>query len=94
MVAGEVRSGANGNLVTTYESSAEHYSDDGSDWGWVPGVPDDDDLWANPYLTVTPLSALGLGADFEVQPGTLREASHALDRPSTQPECRQAGRGR
>jgi hypothetical protein len=73
-----------GNLVTTYESSAEHYSNDGSDWGWVPGVPDDDDLWANPYLTVTPLSALGLGADFDVQPGTLREASHALDRPSSQ----------
>jgi hypothetical protein len=73
-----------GNLVTTYESSADYYSNDGSDWGWVPGVPDDDDLWANPYLTVTPLSALGLGADFDVQPGTLREASHALDRPSSQ----------
>jgi hypothetical protein len=73
-----------GNLVTTYESTAEKYDTDGSDWGWVPGVPDDDDLWANPYLTVTPLSALGLGADFEVAPGTLREAAHALDRPSSQ----------
>jgi hypothetical protein len=73
-----------GNLVTTYESSAGTYSDDGSDWGWVPGVPDDDDLWANPFLTITPLSALGLAADFELRPGTLREASHALDRPSGQ----------
>lgn len=73
-----------GNLVTTYESTADKYSDDGSDWGWVPGVPDDDDLWANPYLTVTPLAALGLSTDFEVQPGTLREASHALDQPSGQ----------
>jgi hypothetical protein len=50
----------------------------------VPGVPDDDDLWANPFLTITPLSALGLAADFELRPGTLREASHALDRPSGQ----------
>ncbi|MBC2931784.1 WXG100 family type VII secretion target [Nocardioides sp. zg-1228] len=73
-----------GNLVTTFESTAAKYSDDGSDWGWVPGVPDDDDLWANPYLAVTPLAALGLSADFEVQPGTLREASHALDKPSGQ----------
>lgn len=73
-----------GNLVTTYESSAQHYDDDGSKYGWVPGVPDDDDLWANPFLTITPLAALGLSADFEVRPGTLREASHALDRPSSQ----------
>jgi hypothetical protein len=73
--------------VTTFESTADSYSDDGSDWGWVPGVPDSDDLWANPYLTRTPLSALGLGADFEVQPGTLREASHALDRPGTMLEA-------
>jgi hypothetical protein len=76
-----------GTLVTTFESTADTYSDDGSDWGWVPGVPDSDDLWANPYLTRTPLSALGLGADFEVQPGTLREASHALDRPGTMLEA-------
>ena len=73
-----------GTLVTTYESTAEQYDDDGSTYGWVPGVPDDDDLWANPFLTQTPLSALGLSADFDVQPGTLREASHALDRPSSQ----------
>lgn len=73
-----------GNLVTTYESTADTYSDDGSDWGWVPGVPDDDDLWANPYLTMTPLSALGLSQEFAVRPGTLRDASHALDRPSSQ----------
>jgi uncharacterized protein YukE len=73
-----------GNLVTTYESSADYYDNDGSDWGWLPGVPDADDLWANPYLTLTPLSALGLGGDFEVRPGTLRQASHALDRPSSQ----------
>ena len=73
-----------GNLVTTYESTARQYHDDGSRFGWVPGVPDDDDLWANPFLTQTPLSALGLSADFDVQPGTLREAAHALDRPSSQ----------
>ena len=73
-----------GNLVTTYESTARQYDDDDNPVGWIPGVPDDDDLWANPYLTVTPLSALGLSGDFEVRPGTLREASHALDRPSGQ----------
>lgn len=73
-----------GQLVTTYESTAEKYDNDGSRFGWVPGVPDDDDLWSNPYLTLTPLSALGLGEDFEVQPGTLRQASHTLDRPSRQ----------
>jgi len=73
-----------GNLVTTYESSAETYDDDGRSYGWVPGFKDDDDLWANPFLTMTPLSALGLSEDFEVQPGTLRQASHALDRPSSQ----------
>ncbi len=73
-----------GQLVTTYESTAQKYDNDGSDFGWVPGVPDDDNLWANPYLTMTPLAALGLGADFDVQSGTLRQASHALDRPSLQ----------
>ena len=82
MVEGVVQ--VDGTLVTTYESTAGTYSHDGSDWGWVPGVPDADDLWANPYLTVTPLSSLGLSGDFEVWPGTLRQASHALDRPSGQ----------
>ena len=73
-----------GNLVTTFESTADTYSDDGRSYGWIPGFADDDNLWANPYLTVTPLSALGLSEDFEVRPGSLREASHALDRPSGQ----------
>ncbi len=73
-----------GQLVTTYESTARQYDDDENPVGWIPGVPDDDDLWANPYLTQTPLSALGLSEDFDVQPGTLREASHALDRPGDQ----------
>lgn len=73
-----------GQLVTTFESTADTYSDDGSSFGWVPGVPDDDELWANPFLTRTPLSALGLSADFEVRPDTLRQASHALDRPGGQ----------
>ena len=73
-----------GNLVTTYESSAEHYDDDGSDWGWSPVCRDDDDLWANPYLTITPLSALGLGADFDVAARHPARGVHALDRPSDQ----------
>lgn len=74
-----------GNLVTTFESTAEKYDDDDDrSYGWIPGFKDDDDLWANPFLTQTSLSALGLSADFEVQPGTLRQASHALDRPSSQ----------
>ena len=73
-----------GQLVTTYESSAAKYDDDDRKFGWLPGRADDDDLWSNPYLTLTPLSALDLGEDFEVQPGTLRQASHALDRPSRQ----------
>ena len=72
-----------GNLVTTYESTAEQYDDDGRRTGWLPFRADDDDLWANPYLTVTPLSALGLGHDFDVRPGTLRQASDELDRPAS-----------
>ncbi|MGL4177980.1 MAG: hypothetical protein ACRCSN_18125, partial [Dermatophilaceae bacterium] len=73
-----------GQLVTTYESTAQTYSDDGTTWDWFSGASDDDDLWANPRLTMTPLAALGLSEEFEVQPGTLRQASYALDRPTGQ----------
>ncbi|MGL4176419.1 MAG: hypothetical protein ACRCSN_10115, partial [Dermatophilaceae bacterium] len=41
-----------GQLVTTYESTAQTYSDDGTTWDWFSGASDDDDLWANPRLTM------------------------------------------
>ncbi|WP_426245422.1 WXG100 family type VII secretion target [Nocardioides sp. LHG3406-4] len=74
----------NGDLVVTYESGAEEYDHMKSgDWGWLWGVPDDDSLWANPYMTRTPLSDLGLTEDFEVEPSTLTKAANDLDSPAS-----------
>lgn len=65
-----------GELIVTYESGAEEFDHairGTSGWWW--GVDDYSDLWANPHMTRTPLSELGLGEDVEVQPGTLTEAA-------------------
>ncbi|KGN42337.1 type VII secretion target [Knoellia aerolata] len=59
-----------GEIVATYESGADAYGPDGSD---------DDDLWANPYMTRTSLEALGLSEDIEVSPESLRGAATDFD---------------
>ena len=59
-----------GEILTTYESGADHYGPDGSD---------DEDLWANPYMTRTSLEALGLSEDIEVDPESLKGAAKDFD---------------
>ncbi|WP_248581171.1 hypothetical protein [Nocardioides sp. InS609-2] len=72
-----------GELVVTYESGAEEYDHMEGNFGWLWGVDDEDSLWANPYMTRTPLSELGLTEDFEVEPATLEKAAHNLDSPAS-----------
>lgn len=65
-----------GNLVVTYESGAEEFDHAiarTSGWWWL--LDDYRDLWANPYMTRTPLADLGLDEDVEVEPGTLLGAA-------------------
>lgn len=65
-----------GELVVTYESGAEefdHATPGNSGWWWL--LDDYRDLWANPYMTRTPLSELGLAEDVEVEPGSLTSAA-------------------
>lgn len=69
-----------GQLITSYESAAEEYSESSANGlGWWWGVPDhyvDETLWANPYYTRTPLDALGLAPeDFTVETESLRSAA-------------------
>jgi len=59
-----------GQIIATYESGADYYGPDGSD---------DDDLWANPYMTQTSLADLGLSEDIDVSPESLRGAAADLD---------------
>ncbi|GGB78969.1 hypothetical protein N798_01805 [Knoellia flava TL1] len=59
-----------GEILTTYESGADHYGPDGSD---------DEDLWANPYMTRTSLEALGLSEDIDVDPESLKGAAKDLE---------------
>ncbi|KGN37864.1 hypothetical protein [Knoellia subterranea] len=47
-----------GNIIATYESGADYYGPH------ADSSVDDDDLWANPYMTKTSLEALGLSPDF------------------------------
>lgn len=69
-----------GQLYVTYESGAEKFDDAGTGGaGWLWGVPDDDGLWAMRNLTTTPLSALGLEPEVEVEPATLRSASGDME---------------
>lgn len=72
-----------GNLVTTYESGAQEFDhvEGGSLWERLTGKTDD--LWANPFMTVTPLSELGLSADdVEVDPPSLVEGARVLEDPA------------
>ena len=72
-----------GELVVTYESGAEEFdhaiAHTGELW-WR----EDAELWANPHMTRTPLSELGLsdGQEFEVEPATLSAAAGELAGPS------------
>lgn len=59
-----------GEILTTYESGSDHYGPDGSD---------DEDLWANPYMTRTSLDALGLSEDIDVDPESLKGAAKDFD---------------
>lgn len=62
-----------GNILTTYESGADYYGPH------ADSKVDDDDLWANPYMTKTPLDALGLSEDVEVSTESLKGAASDLD---------------
>lgn len=65
-----------GGLITTYESGAgkfDHAATLNSGWFW--GLDDYRDLWANPHMTRTPLSELGLTGEVEVEAPTLSSAA-------------------
>lgn len=62
-----------GQIITTYESGSEFYGPD------ADSDVDDDDLWANPFMTRTNLDELGLTEDVDVSPETLRGAASDLD---------------
>ena len=65
-----------GEIIATYESGAEefdHPSTGNSGWFW--GLDDYRDLWANPHMTRTPLSELGLSGEVDVEPPTLVSAA-------------------
>jgi len=68
-----------GHIIATYESGAENYDRKNTGW-WFFG---DSGLWANPYMTKTSLSALGLTADFEVSTESLKAAAGDLDAAAT-----------
>ncbi|GAA1906339.1 hypothetical protein GCM10009737_03880 [Nocardioides lentus] len=68
-----------GDLLTSYESGASKFSDPSHGvGGWWWGVPDSVGLWANPYMTRTPLDELGIGDDVTMEPATLDRAASDL----------------
>ncbi|MFC6344207.1 hypothetical protein ACFP8W_19655, partial [Nocardioides hankookensis] len=79
-----------GELVATYESGSSAYQHAKSS-NWLDGLlggNDDDELWASPFMTKTPLSALGLdagtvGGELEAEPGSLTKAAAALGDPAS-----------
>ncbi|WP_104107798.1 hypothetical protein [Nocardioides sp. 616] len=73
-----------GELVVTYESGAGEFDSPLSGTaGWWWGRDDYQDLWGNPFMTRTPLSELGLGEDYDVEPGTLLQAAGELSGPTS-----------
>lgn len=62
-----------GRLLTTYESGAAEYDhiDGVPHWGWLWGVDDNYELWANPYMTSIPIEELGLEGELEMDPTSL-----------------------
>jgi hypothetical protein len=78
-----------GQLVATYESGSSDYQHATSS-NWLDGLlggNDDDELWASPFMTTTPLSALGLAAEgsagaLEAEPQSLTKAAAALGDPA------------
>ena len=64
-----------GDLITSFESGAAEYAHplDGQS---------EDDLWASPYMTRTPLGELGLSEELTVEPGSLRSAATDLLEPA------------
>jgi hypothetical protein len=79
-----------GELVATYESGAGEY-DHAKSSNWLDGLfggNDDDELWASPFMTKTPLSALGLTPDgtsgeLEAEPQSMTKAAAALGDPAS-----------
>lgn len=59
-----------GNVLVTYESGATKYAGD------------EDDLWANPSMTSTPLAGLGLTGELMIGPETLGLVASELDVPA------------
>ncbi|MFC7497034.1 MULTISPECIES: hypothetical protein [unclassified Nocardioides] len=85
-----------GRLVATYESGASKYQH--ADGSWLEGLfggDDDDELWSSPFMTSTPLSALGLmpegaAGELEAEPKSLTRAAATLGDPASALK-RQAG---
>jgi outer membrane protein assembly factor BamB len=85
-----------GQLVATYESGSSSYQHaKQSFWDQLLGRHDDGKIWASPFMTKTPLSALGLGpggavGEIEAEPQSLTKAATAMADPASTLK-RQAG---
>lgn len=71
-----------GRLIASYESAAGKFSEPTSEFRWPWEDSGMADLWANPFMTSTPLSELGLTDDVEVDPSSLDRAARDLDSPA------------
>ncbi|GAA4702502.1 hypothetical protein [Nocardioides conyzicola] len=79
-----------GQLVATYESGSDEYQHAKASalLDRLFGGNDDDELWASPFMTQTPLSALGLATEgaageLEAEPESLTKAAAALGDPAS-----------
>lgn len=67
-------------VFVTYESGAGSYSTaTPNDRSWWWGFDDQAGLWANPYLTRTPLSLLGITGEVAMVPSSLNRAAGELE---------------